>query len=98
ASACAVEGGRSVATSMGMSPQGGLVMGTRSGDIDPTVVFHLHRGAGLPFDEIEMSLTRHAGLGGLTGDNDMRSVQRRRAAGGPAATPGFAVYFRRITE
>ena len=53
ASACAVEGGRSVATSMGMSPLGGLVMGTRSGDIDPTVVFHLHRVAGLPIDEIE---------------------------------------------
>jgi acetate kinase len=67
ASACAVEGGRSVATSMGMSPQGGLVMGTRSGDIDPTVIFHLHRVAGLPIDEIENSLTRFAGLQGLTG-------------------------------
>ena len=53
ASACAVEGGRSVATSMGLSPQGGLVMGTRSGDVDPTVVFHLHRVAGMPIDEIE---------------------------------------------
>jgi acetate kinase len=98
ASACAVRGGRSVATSMGMSPQGGLVMGTRSGDIDPTVVFHLHRVAGLPLDEIERSLTRHAGLQGLTGENDVRAVLDRRAGGDPAATLAFDVYCRRIRE
>jgi acetate kinase len=98
ASACAIQGGRSVATSMGMSPQGGLVMGTRSGDIDPTVIFHLHRAAGLPIDEIENSLTRYAGLQGLTGENDMRSVLRRRAAGDPAATLAFDLYCRRIKE
>jgi acetate kinase len=98
ASACAVQGGRSVATSMGMSPQGGLVMGTRSGDIDPTVVFHLHRVAGLPIEEIERSLTRYAGLLGLTGDNDMRSVVRRRALGDPAAVLAFDVYCHRIKE
>jgi acetate kinase len=98
ASACAVEGGRSVATSMGLSPQGGLVMGTRSGDIDPTVVFHLHRVAGLPLDEIEDSLTRQAGLAGLAGDNDLRAVLERRQAGDPAATLAFDVYCRRIRE
>jgi acetate kinase len=98
ASACAVRGGRSVATSMGMSPQGGLVMGTRSGDIDPTVIFHLHRVAGLPVDEIERSLTRHAGLLGLTGENDLRAVLARRAAGDAAATLAFDVYCRRIRE
>jgi acetate kinase len=98
ASACAVAGGRSVATSMGMSPQGGLVMGTRSGDIDPTVVFHLHRVAGLPIEEIEQSLTRFAGLRGLAGESDMRVVQRRRADGDPAATLAFDVYCRRIKE
>ena len=98
ASACAVRGGRSVATSMGMSPQGGLVMGTRSGDIDPTVIFHLHRVAGLPIDEIERSLTRFAGLQGLTGENDLRAVLARRAAGDAAATLAFDVYCRRIRE
>jgi acetate kinase len=98
ASACAVEGGRSVATSMGMSPQGGLVMGTRSGDVDPTVVFHLHRVAGLPVEEIETSLTRHAGLLGLTGENDMRAVIRRRADGDAAAGRAFDVYCRRVRE
>jgi acetate kinase len=98
ASACAVQDGRSIATSMGMSPQGGLVMGTRSGDIDPTVVFHLHRVAGLPFDEIENSITRYAGLLGLTGDNDMRAIQQRRADGDAAATQAFDLYCRRIKE
>ncbi len=98
ASACAVQGGRSVATSMGMSPQGGLVMGTRSGDVDPTVVFHLHRVAGLPIEEIETSLTRHAGLQGLTGENDLRAVLRRRDEGDAAAGLAFDVYCRRIRE
>jgi acetate kinase len=98
ASACAVRGGRSVATSMGMAPQQGLVMGTRSGDLDPTVIFHLHRMAGLPIAEIENSLTRFAGLQGLTGENDMRAIQRRRAADDPAATLAFDVYCRRIKE
>jgi acetate kinase len=98
ASACAVRAGRSVATSMGMSPQGGLVMGTRSGDIDPTVVFHLHRVAGLPLDEIETSLTRHAGLQGLTGENDLRQVLAKRATGDGQATLAFDIYCRRIRE
>ena len=98
ASACAVRGGRSVATSMGLSPLAGLVMGTRSGDIDATVVFHLHRVAGLPLDEIEKSLTRYAGLMGMTGENDMRAVLRRRAAGDPDAALAFDVYCRRIKE
>ncbi|MBL7255051.1 acetate/propionate family kinase [Paractinoplanes lichenicola] len=98
ASACAVEGGRSVATSMGLSPLPGLVMGTRSGDIDPTVIFHLHRVAGLPLDEIETSLTRHGGLQGMAGVNDLRSVLELRAAGDPGATLAFDVYCRRIRE
>ncbi|MEV4641564.1 acetate kinase [Actinoplanes sp. NPDC049548] len=98
ASVCAVQGGRSVATSMGMSPLSGLVMGTRCGDIDPTVIFHLHRVAGLPIEEIEHSLTRNAGLQGMADANDMREVQRRRAAGDPAATLAFDVYCRRLRE
>jgi acetate kinase len=98
ASACAVHAGRSVATSMGMSPLSGLVMGTRSGDIDPTVVFHLHRMAGLSLAEIETLLTRHSGLYGLSGDNDSRVVLERRAAGDPAAALAFDVYCRRIRE
>ncbi|WBB79402.1 acetate kinase [Micromonospora sp. WMMD882] len=97
ASACAVAGGRSVATSMGMSPLEGLVMGTRSGDLDPTVIFHLRREGGLGVDEIDDLLNHRSGLLGLTGANDMREVLARRAAGDPAATLAFDVYCRRIT-
>lgn len=98
ASACAVRAGRSVATSMGMAPQGGLVMGTRSGDIDPTVVFHLHRVAGLPVDRIEDSLIRRGGLLGVAGVNDMRTLLQHRAAGDERAALAFDVYCRRVTE
>ncbi|SCL18913.1 acetate kinase [Micromonospora nigra] len=98
ASACAVAGGRSVATSMGMSPLEGLVMGTRSGDLDPTIVFHLRREGGLGVDEIDDLLNHRSGLFGLSGDNDMREVLARRAAGDGAAALAFDVYCRRITS
>ncbi|KKJ99272.1 acetate/propionate family kinase [Micromonospora sp. HK10] len=98
ASACAVQGGRSVATSMGMSPLEGLVMGTRSGDLDPTVIFHLRREAGLGVDEIDDLLNHRSGLLGLTGVNDMREVLARRDAGDAAAALAFDVYCRRITS
>jgi acetate kinase len=98
ASACAVAGGRSVATSMGLSPLEGLVMGTRSGSLDPAVIFHLNRVAGLGLDEIDHLLNFRAGLLGLCGDNDMRVVLARRAAGDPAAALAFDVYCERIKE
>ena len=81
ASACAVDGGRSVDTSMGMTPLEGLVMGTRPGDLDPAAIFHLHRSAGLGFDELETMLNRSSGLKGLTGHGDMRDVEAAAAAG-----------------
>ncbi|RLP97491.1 acetate/propionate family kinase [Micromonospora sp. CV4] len=97
ASACAVQAGHSVATSMGMTPLEGLVMGTRSGDLDPAVIFHLRREGGLSVDEIDDLLNHRSGLLGLTGANDMREVLQRRAAGDPAAELAFDVYCRRIT-
>jgi acetate kinase len=97
ASACAVEGGRSVATSMGLSPLEGLVMGTRSGDIDPAVVFFLCR-AGWSVQDVDTMLNKRSGLLGMCGDNDMRTVEARRAKGDPAATLAFDVYCHRIKE
>jgi acetate kinase len=96
ASACAVAGGRSVETSMGMTPLEGLVMGTRSGDIDPAALFHLHRQAGLGFDELERLLNRDSGLKGLTGKGDMRDVQAAAAGGDEQAEAALAVYRHRI--
>jgi len=96
ASACAVAGGRSVATSMGLSPLEGLVMGTRSGDLDPAVVFHLHRVAGWSLKDIDQLLNQRSGLMGLCGAKDMREVLTRRSAGDPGAALAFDVYCRRI--
>jgi acetate kinase len=96
ASACAVAGGRSVETSMGMTPLEGLVMGTRSGDIDPAALFHLHRQAGLGFEELERLLNRDSGLKGLTGKGDMRDVQAAAADGDEQAEAALAVYRHRI--
>jgi acetate kinase len=96
ASACAVSGGRSVATSMGLSPLEGLVMGSRSGDLDPAVVFHLHRTAGMSVDEIDDLLNHRSGLVGLAGAGDMREVLSRRASGDRAAALAIDVYCRRI--
>jgi acetate kinase len=96
ASATAVRGGVSVDTSMGLTPLEGLVMGTRSGDLDPAVVFHLVRVAGMSLDEIDTLLNKRSGLLGLAGANDVREVLRRRAAGDDAARLAVEVYCHRI--
>ena len=95
-SACAVEGGRSVETSMGMTPLEGLVMGTRSGDIDPGVLFHLHRRAGLDFPELDNLLNRGSGLLGLTGRGDMRDVIVAASAGDGPSQLAIDVYVHRV--
>ncbi|WP_104089006.1 acetate/propionate family kinase [Cryobacterium sp. N19] len=97
-SACAVEGGRSVETSMGMTPLEGLVMGTRSGDIDPGVLFHLHRRAGLDFPEIDKLLNRGSGLLGLTGRGDMRDVIVAATAGDGPSQLAIDVYVHRVKD
>lgn len=96
ASACAVDGGVSVDTSMGMTPLPGLVMGTRSGDLDPSVLFHLHREAGLGFDELERMLNSGSGLKGLTGSGDMRDVRAAAARGDLAARTALDACAHRI--
>ena len=96
ASATAVAAARSVATSMGMTPLEGLVMGTRSGDLDPAITFHLASQAGLGLPEIQELYERRGGLRGLCGDNDLRAVSRRAADGDPAAVLALAVYCHRI--
>jgi acetate kinase len=98
ASACAVAGGRSVETSMGMTPLEGLVMGTRSGDVDPAVLFHLHRKAGLGVDELDTMLNRGSGLLGLSGSGDLRDVQTRAQSGDPDAELAVDVYVHRLTH
>lgn len=96
ASMAAIKGGRSVDTTMGLTPLQGLVMGTRSGDIDPAVVFQLVRVAGMSLDEVDTVLNKESGLKGLAGDQDMREVRQRAAAGDKAALRALDVYAYRI--
>ena len=96
ASATAVRGGRSVDTSMGLTPLEGLVMGTRTGDIDPGALFYLHREAGLSVDEIDTLLNRRSGLLGLAGANDLREVHRLARAGDESAQLARELYCYRI--
>jgi acetate kinase len=96
ASATAIAGGKSVDTSMGLTPLEGLVMGTRSGDIDPAVLGHLHRVAGLTIGELDTVLNKQSGLLGLTGTGDMRDVQEAAERGDEAATTALAVWTHRV--
>lgn len=96
ASVTAVRGGRSVETSMGMTPLEGLVMGTRSGDIDPAVLFALARGAGFTVADLDELLNTRSGLKGLAGVSDMRDVLARAAAGDESAVLAFGVYIHRL--
>jgi acetate kinase len=97
ASAAAILGGRSVDTSMGMTPLEGLVMGTRAGDLDPGVVLDLLR-SGLPPDEVGRLLNDRCGLAGLCGASDVREVLRRADAGDPEARLALEVYCYRVKK
>ncbi|WP_460799901.1 acetate/propionate family kinase [Microbacterium sp. GXF0217] len=92
----AIDGGRSVETSMGMTPLEGLVMGTRSGDIDPAVLIHLSRRAGMSSDDLDALLNKRSGLLGLAGRSDMRDILAGVQDGEDAATLAFDVYIHRL--
>ncbi|GAA1699134.1 acetate kinase [Microbacterium sediminicola] len=96
ASVTAIDGGRSVDTSMGLTPLEGLVMGTRSGDIDPAVLFQLARRAHMSINDLDVLLNKKSGLLGLAGVSDMRDIERRREDGDPDATLAFEVYIHRL--
>ena len=99
ASICAVEYGRSVETSMGMTPLEGLVMGTRSGDVDPGLLLELARREGLSIDGLDTLLNRESGLAGLSGvGNDMRDIQERAAAGDERCRLALHVFAHRLRK
>lgn len=98
ASLAAVASGRSVDTTMGFTPLAGLVMATRSGDVDPGLLVWLQR-AGLSLDELEDGLEHHAGLAGLSGaGGDLRDVRRAAAAGDRRAVLAIEVYVHRLRQ
>lgn len=99
ASACAVEHGRSVETSMGMTPLEGLVMGTRSGDLDPGALLALLRQEGATVDSVDRLLHHRSGLAGLSGaGNDLRDIEERAAAGDDRARLAIAVFAHRVRK
>jgi acetate kinase len=98
-SAAAVRDGRSVDTTMGLTPLEGLVMGTRSGDVDPSVFGYLADQAGLTVDEVTEALNTASGLAGLSGvSNDMRTVEAAAAAGNERARLALEVFVHRLAK
>lgn len=102
ASASAIVGGRPVETSMGLTPMEGLVMGTRSGDVDPGLIFYLWRTAGMSVEDIEAMLNRRSGVRGLGGEVDFRVLHERIDAGdgedSAAARLAYDAYIHRLRK
>ncbi|MGC2656148.1 MAG: acetate kinase [Mycobacterium sp.] len=98
ASASAIAKGRPVDTSMGLTPLEGLVMGTRSGDIDPGVISYLWRAAKMGVEEIESMLNHHAGMLGLAGDLDFRRLREKIESGDKAAQLAHDVFIHRLRK
>ena len=96
ASVSAIRGGQAQDTTMGLTPLEGLVMGTRSGDIDPGVIFHLYRTAGMDIDAIDDLLNRRSGVKGLSGINDFRVLHEKMDEGDEKAKLAYDVYIHRL--
>jgi acetate kinase len=94
----AVKGGQAVDTSMGFSPLAGLMMGSRSGDLDPAVVYFLGTKLNMSFEQIDQLLNKESGLLGIAGHNDMRDIESRRAQGDTAAQLALDMYTYRIKK
>jgi acetate kinase len=97
-SASAIAGGRPVDTSMGLTPLEGLVMGTRSGDIDAGIVSYLHREADMSVDDIESMLNHHSGLLGLAGERDFRRLREMIESGDSSAQLAYDVFIHRLRK
>jgi acetate kinase len=98
ASASAIAGGKPVDTSMGLTPLEGLVMGTRSGDIDPGIISYLSRTAGMSVEDIETLLNKRSGVLGLGGEIDFRVIHKRIESGDAAAQLAYDVYIHRLRK
>ena len=97
-SASAIAGGRPVETSMGLTPLEGLVMGTRSGDVDPGVISYLWRRANMSVDEIESMLNNRSGVWGLAGERDFRRLQQMIESGDGPAQLAYDVFIHRLRK
>lgn len=94
----AVRNGECIDTSMGLGPMNGLIMGTRTGDIDQSVIFHMINRLGLSADEVNTILNKKSGMLGLTGHSDMRDVRAKREQGDEDATLAYDMYAYQIKK
>ena len=94
----AVNAGKSIDTSMGFGPLNGLVMGTRSGDVDPFIIFHLVNQLGYSLEQVNNILNKQSGMLGLTGFSDMRDVTKAIAEGNEEAELSYSIYAYRIKK
>ncbi|MFV0510951.1 MAG: acetate kinase, partial [Shewanella algae] len=97
-SVTAVENGISIDTSLGMTPLEGLVMGTRSGDLDPAILLYLHKNRGMSFDDLDRVLNKESGLKGLCGMNDMRDIHAAAESGDERAKLAVEVQTYRVKK
>jgi len=97
-SMAAIRNGVCIDTSMGLGPMNGLVMGTRAGDLDQSVIFHLVSQLGYSLDEVNHILNKKSGMLGLTGFSDMRDIQKKYYEGDPQARLGYELYAYRIQK
>jgi acetate kinase len=97
-SMAAIDAGRCIDTSMGMGPLGGLIMGTRSGDIDPAVIFHLINQLGYDPEQVNTLLNKRSGMLGLTGFSDMRDITQAIGQGDAQAALAYDMYAYRIRK
>lgn len=98
ASACAIKNGKSVDTSMGFTPLEGLVMGTRSGDIDPAIITYLMEHNNLTAKEVDKLLNRESGLKGICHENDVRTIIQRADDGDKQAQLALNIFAYRIKK
>lgn len=98
ASISAIKDGKCIDTSMGFTPLSGIVMGTRSGDIDPYIPLHIMKEQGLSADEVNKLLNKQSGMLGLTGFSDMRDVEAAYLKGDKNAIVGMQVYVYNIVK
>ncbi|MEJ6550035.1 acetate kinase [Corynebacterium sp. USCH3] len=96
ASMAAIRGGSPVDTTMGLTPLEGLVMGTRTGDIDAGIIFHLFREGKMTIDEIDTLFNKRSGLKGLAGANDFRLLQELINEGDQNAQDAYDIYVHRV--
>jgi len=98
ASAAAIHNGKCIDTSMGLTPLEGLIMGTRSGDLDPAILFYLSRETGLDMDGLDRMLNKQSGLKGICGENDMRQITESAARGDNRAKLALTMFCYRLKK